>query len=515
MSAPAVEPVDLDAMETAAMVDDISLDRELAARSLREYVEMAWPYVEPSQPFSSNWHIDAMCDVLEACKRQEILRLVMNVPPGVGKSLIGSILFPSWIWSDWPGGKVISASYGADLAEGFALRSRGLMESHWWRARWGHQMTPNKSMWSKSDYRNKQGGMRLSVGASTGVVGQHGHIQVADDPHKPQDITGVAALSKGNLEKTQTWWQETMATRVVDRGSAVRIIIMQRLHENDIAGLSLVEGGYHHLCLPMEYEPKFASLPSPEEPKAQPCPIKKCKAKHNLDADPRTEPGELLDQARSPRPAVEGQKRELGKRGTSAQLEQRPSPAEGLIFKRTQIRYYRLADVPRMQRQMQSWDMTFKETKKGSFVVGQVWGQHMADFYLLDQVRERMGMSDTCKAVRALTKKWPKAYKKLVEAKANGEAVVDMLRKEITGFKLINPEGGKESRANAVEPMFDSGNVFLPHPEEAPWVLEYEEELLAFPFAAYDDQVDTTTQALTNMRRGSHARLAQAMQNGH
>ncbi len=508
--------LDLDAMETAQMVDDISLDRELTARSLREYIEMAWPHVEPSQPFRANWHVDAMCDVLEACKRQEILRLVINVPPGVGKSLISTVLFPTWLWSDWPGAKLITASYGADLAEGFAIRSRGLMESPWWKGRWGHQMTPNKSMWSKSDYRNKQGGMRLSVGASTGVVGQHGHIQIADDPHKPQDVTGVAALSKANLEKTKTWWNESMATRVVDRSTAVRIIIMQRLHESDIAGLALAEGGYHHLCLPMEYVPKFSSFPSAEEPDAQSCPIKNCKAIHDLDADPRTEPGELLDPLRSDRAAVETQKRDLGSaRAIASQLAQSPAPAEGLIFKRSQIRYYRRAEMPKMQRQLQSWDMTFKETKKGSFVVGQAWGQVRADFYLLDQVRQRMGMSDTCKAVKAFTVKWPKAYKKLVEAKANGEAVVDMLRKEIPGFKLINPEGGKESRAHAVEHLFEGGNVYLPHPEEAPWVIGYEEELLAFPFAAYDDQVDTTTQALTNMRRGSHARLAAAMQNGH
>ena len=101
MSAIATEPdFDLEAMETAAMVDDIALDRELAARSLREYIEMAWPYIEPSQPFRPNWHIDAMCDVLEAAKRGEIRRFVINVPPGVGKSLICSMLFPTWLWTD-------------------------------------------------------------------------------------------------------------------------------------------------------------------------------------------------------------------------------------------------------------------------------------------------------------------------------------------------------------------------------------------------------------------------------
>ena len=238
-------------------------------------------------------------------------------------------------------------------------------------------------MWSAPDYRNKQGGMRLSVGAATGVVGQHGHIQLADDAHKPQEVTGVASLSKGNLEKTATWWDQAMSTRVVDRDASVRGIIMQRLHENDIAGRALAAGGYHHLCLPMEFVPKHYSMPSPEEPTARPCPIKSCRSSHNLNADPRTDPGELLDPGRSDRAAVDAQKRDLGSaRAIASQLAQTPAPAEGLIFKRDHTRYWRKADLPKMQLMIQSWDMTFKETKKGSWVVGQVWGRHFADFYV-------------------------------------------------------------------------------------------------------------------------------------
>lgn len=510
----AVAAVDAyDAYDTAALQDEIGLDRELSARSFREYVELAWPYVEPAQPFVGNWHIDSMCDVLEACKRQEILRLVLNVPPGVGKSLVGSVLFPTWVWTDWAGAKLITASHGEDLAKSFSVRSRGLMESLWWRSRWGHQMTPNKSMWSATDYRNKQGGMRYAVGAATGVVGQHGHIQIADDPHKPQDIIGPIGLSKGNLEKSRVWWAEAMATRVVDRATAVRILIMQRLHENDLCGLELAAGGYHHLCLPMEYVPKFNSLPSVEEPEAQPCPIKKCKATHDPKADPRTEPDELLDPTRSPRHAVESEKRALGKRGEAGQLAQLPSPAEGAIFKRSQIRYYRRAELPRrFGRTIQSWDMTFKEAGS-SFVVGQVWGQFHADCYLLAQVRDRWGMSGTCEQVKLLTLRFPKAHKKLVEAKANGHAVVDTLKSTISGLTLVEPDGGKEARANAVEPIFDSGNVWLPHPEEEPWIEDYVDELLAFPAAKNDDQVDTTTQALHYLRRGNLNRLRAAMAN--
>lgn len=504
----------VDPADYSMLQDDIGLDRELASRSFREYVELAWPQVEPSQPFVGNWHIDSICDVLESVKLLEILRLIVNVPPGVGKSLLVSVLFPSWLWTIAPGTKVLSGSYNEDLAKRDTLRSRTLMESPWWRARWGHQMQPNKAAWASGEYRNKQGGLRKAVGVATGVTGEHGHVQIVDDPHKPYDISGPADTSKASLKKVSTWWSQTMSTRFVERSTGARIIVMQRLHEGDLSGLMLAEGGYHHLCLPMMYEPKVASFPTKANPEHRPCPIKKCKSTHDPDHDPRTESGELLDKIRSPAKAVATQRRELGSHGAAAQHDQIPGPADGSIFKKHQFRYYRKADLPkRFQRQIQSWDMTFKKTDSGSWVVGQVWGQIGADCYLLDQVRERMGMSATCAAVRKLSLKWPKAHKKLVEAKANGEAVVDTLKGELTGLTLVNPDGGKEARANSVEPVWESGNVWIPHPEEQPWAGDFEEEVLGFPAVVHDDQVDTMTQAVHFLRRHGLNRLRAAMAN--
>jgi predicted phage terminase large subunit-like protein len=289
----------------------------------------------------------------------------------------------------------------------------------------------------------------------------------------------------------------------------------------------LLDDEYTHLCLPMAYAPKFspgsfARFPGDED--ARECPVKTCVAQHRehlapdddgkvRKVDPRTEAGQLLDPVRKPADVVARLRRELGSRGAAAQLDQTPSPSEGAIFKRHQIRYYRRADLPTMQKLVQSWDMTFKQAGS-SFVCGQVWGQHKADSYLLDQVRDKWGFSGSVSAVKALTVKWPKARKKYVEAKANGNAVVDHLQSEISGFELVEPEGGKEARANACEPQFESGNVWLPHPDEAPWVVEYVEELLGFPAVVNDDQVDTTTQALVKLYDNHLQRLRRAMQSG-
>jgi predicted phage terminase large subunit-like protein len=524
--------------ESLSLVDgsvDVDIDREIAARSLRQYVEIAWPHVEPAVPFAPNFHVDAICDHLEAVKRAEIDRLVMNVPPGVGKSLLACVFFPSWCWTDWPGAKFITASYGEDIAKRDSLRSRNLVESQWWRERWGHQMTPNRSQWAAANYRNRQGGFRLAVGVAGGVTGEHGNVQLVDDPLKPLEVTGKLAVSKAALEKCDTWWDQTMPTRLVDAAVArvaARLIIMQRLHEADLAGRMLKDRGYVHLCLPMEYEPKYAPGSFgrfPElvgtEDAPRPCVIDGCKAEHRIHlnepdedgepllVDPRTEPGELLVPDLKPRDAVERTKRELGSRGAAAQLEQRPTPAEGSIFKRSGIRHYRRAELPKLQRLIQSWDMNFKKTESGSFVVGQVWGQAGADCYLIYQFRDRVGFSATKAAVKATTVMYPKAHKKFVEAKANGDAVVDDLRNDISGFEMVEPEGGKEARANAVEDLWAGGNVWLPHTDEAPWVLEFIEEVTAFPGAATDDQVDCMTQALVKLRRNNLDRLRRAMGN--
>lgn len=510
---------------------DVDIDRELSARRLVDYVEIAWSHVEPAVAFQNNFHVGSICDHLEAVKSGEIDRLLMNVPPGAGKSILACVLFPTWCWTDWPESKIISASFDDAIVKRDALRSRTLIESPWWRARWGHRVTPNKAQWASTHYRNKEGGFRYGVTVGSTPAGEHGNIHLVDDPIKPLDVSGKVTVTKASLEKAWLWYTQTMPTRMVDKATAkvsARVLIMQRLHQLDPAGRVLEEAGYVHLCLPMEYEPRFspgsfARFPGEE---TQECVIKKCKAEHReyltepdddgnrVLLDPRTEVGELLNPERKTRKAVEVLKRELGARAAAAQLRQSPSPQEGSIFKTTGIRYYHKKNLPkRFHKVVQSWDMTFKETLSGSYVCGQVWAQKGADCYLLSQRRERWGMSDTLQQVREMTVEFPKANKKYVEDKANGSAVVDVLSKDISGFELINPEGGKESRANAIEPMWESGNIWLPHPDEAPWIEDFVEEFLAFPAGANDDQVDCASQALVKLKLRSIERLKQAMAN--
>jgi predicted phage terminase large subunit-like protein len=215
---------------------------------------------------------------------------------------------------------------------------------------------------------------------------------------------------------------------------------------------------------------------------------------------------------------IESLKVSLGSYAAAGQLQQRPSPSGGGLIKRHWFRYWqprganlppvsvRLPDgtvtfitaveVHRVDEQIQSWDCAFKDLNTSDYVVGQVWARLGAAFFLGDQVRGRMDCPTTVKAVRELSEKWPSTLAKLIEDKANGSAVIQMLARDIVGLLPVNPQGGKVARAAAVSPLIEAGNVYLPHPLYAPWVNDFIEECAAFPNGAHDDQVDAMTQAL-------------------
>jgi predicted phage terminase large subunit-like protein len=290
-----------------------------------------------------------------------------------------------------------------------------------------------------------------------------------------------------------------MSTRVNDPKTAARVVVMQRCHQQDLSGHLLEEGGWEHLCLPAEYEGSS-------------------RATSIGFADPRLEHGELLWQERFGTPEIESLKRSLGSYAAAGQLQQRPSPAGGGLFKRHWFRYFQprganlppvivqlpngtqisivVVEVPqRVDEQIQSWDCTFKNLDSSDFVVGQVWARVGPAYLMGDQIRARMDCPDTVKAVRELSQRWPATLAKLIEDKANGSAVIQMLQHEIPGILPVNPEGRKVARAAAVSPLIE-GNVYLPHPLYAPWVNDFIEECAAFPNGAHDDQVDAMTQAL-------------------
>jgi predicted phage terminase large subunit-like protein len=450
------------------------IDQELAMRQLREFVLQAWAVVEPSTAFVPGWHLDAICEHLEAVTRGQIHRLLISMPPRHMKSLAVSVFWPCWEWITHPERRWLFCSYAAGLAIRDSVKCRRIVDSPWYRRLWGDRLVLTGDQNEKSRFENDKAGYRIAIGVGGAATGEGGDRVVVDDPHNVREAESDT-VRQGVLD----WWDQVMSTRLNDPKTGAMVIVMQRVHENDLAGHVLQQGGYEQLKLPAEYEGDRVMTSIGW-------------------SDPRTEPGELLWPQRFGREEVEGLKRSMGSYAAAGQLQQRPSPAEGGILKRHWWKFYREAPA-KFTEVIQSWDCSFKDTSASDFVVGQVWGRVGADKYLLDQIRGRMDCPATVQAVKRLTGQWPRAHGKLVEDKANGPAVIAMLQHEIAGLIAVNPEGGKMARAAAVSPQIEAGNVYLPDPNVAPWVTGFIEECAAFPNGAYDDQVDAMSQALVRL----------------
>lgn len=442
---------------------------------LSEFVKLSWPLIEASK-LHWNWHIGAICEHMQAVIDGEINNLVINVPPGSSKSTTVSVLAPAYSWAIKPYFRWIAASYSSQLSTRDARRMRDVVSSEWFRERWpkGHATDLQRIL----RFMNNSGGERLSTSVGSVATGFHGHGHICDDPLKPADVQEARTTSlRAKLESVLEWWNTTMSSRAVDLATLRRVIIMQRLHELDLAG-QMIERGYEPLILPMEYNPKI-----------------------QIEADPRTEPGELLDPVRFPRDAVERLKEDLGPEGAAAQLDQSPVPPGGGLFKEEYFaKRWTYDSLPNDLILIQSWDLRFKDdAERGSFVVGQVWGYQAQspDMYLLEQVRGRWSYAETREKFREVCRRWPRCTVKLVENKANGPALKSDLEQDVGGIELADPLGDKTQRANVAEPHWRSGRVWIPAEES--WVEEFVREHMRFPRYKTDDQVDAASQAIAYM----------------
>lgn len=476
---------------------------------LTDFVRRAWPYVEPNIPYLHNWHIDVIADHLEAVTWGQIQNLIINIPPRYMKSTLIAVCWQPWVWSFREWSKWLFFSHSKTFATRDNAKSRRLINSPFYREL-APQVVLSEEQNTKARYENTQGGLRAALGVG-GATGDGGDFLVGDDLLNIED-----RHSKAMREAANEFWSTTVATRNNTERTG-KVIICQRLHERDIVGHlkeKEQEGAEHYdvLVIPAEYEPhgKYPVTAVPWQ-------------------DPREDDGDLLWPGRFGRDAVDSLKRSLGG-DSSALLQQRPSPASGAIFKKYWWRFWyppgnkmppvrvSLPDgsthdcpvmelpVDELRSHTQSWDTAFKDGDGSAFVVGQVWAKTRADRFLLDQTRRKMDTPATIAAVRSLSEAWPQAKRKLIEDKASGPAVMQTLRRELAGILAVNPKGDKVQRAHAVTPECEAGNVYLPHPQVAPWVWDLIDEAARFPNGEYADQVDAMTQALNYLANAGWSR---------
>ena len=483
----------------------IQLDREIIAEGgLAEFVKLAWHLVEPGE-LKWNWHLDVVCQHLEAVSRGEIKNLLVLLPPGTMKSLLVSSFYPAWEWTFKPETKWIYCSYAQNLSNKNAKHHRDIVQSKWFQDRWGSKCNITRDTTKQVQmFENAQHGFRFSTAVGAGVTGRHANRLVFDDLLKAQ-----VAYSSDTLDRANDYWFNTMATRQADANTTSKIGIMQRLHTHDTAQLC-IDKGYTVVSLPMEFNPRTPckfSIPITSEDFYEP-----------FTEDPRIEEGELLWEDRFSREAVEDLKQSLGPLGTAAQLDQTPIAAGGTIFKVDDFKQFwgsnPHTEIPHDAKWIMSADCTFEDEKTAinpDYVVIQVWASKGPNFYLIDQVRKKMDIIATCQAIESLQIQYPKITSTHIEKKANGAAVIRILSETISGLKPYPPKGqpmpGKVERANAIQPLM--GNVWLPSGKI--WMDDFIKELLAFPLSRHDDQVDACSMSLDILHKPGRSRYLAAL----
>lgn len=477
-----------------------SIAREKAIRSLAEFTRQAWPIIEPGVPLVDNWTIDVIAEHLEAVARGQLRRLVIAIPPGFMKSTLMSVMFPAWIWTWRPTYRSIFASYDKALGVRDSLKARAVVRSDWYRENFARgaarpwRISPDQDM--KTLWQNSRGGFRQSVVVLKGGTGHRADGIFVDDAMSVEQ-----SYSRPHREAVIRWFDKTMSSRLTDLASGVFVVTGQRLHRLDLSG-HCIRSGYAYLAIPQEYDPRRSSSVVGR-------------------GDPRKEQGALAFPAKFPAAELEEQYRKLGSAGKAAQHQQDPVAEGGNLFQRGWWRFWRHDGAPpmdpatrpegcsrepavilpaRFEMEGLSLDCTFRKTDDGSGVALQVWAAVGADRFLLYRSWARRSFTETVEELRAIAARFPGATWKWVEAKANGDAVMSLLEHEIAGLIPVEPEGGKEARAHACTAEVQSGNCYLP--EHEPWIGEYVDAMGDFPKGEQDDDVDATTQALTQMRGG-------------
>jgi predicted phage terminase large subunit-like protein len=447
--------------------------REKQERSLPEFIGNAWPVIEPGTEYIDSWHIHLIAEYLQAVDIGQVKRLLINIPPRHMKSIGVTVCYPAWTWTREPHKRFIKASYSDILSRKHNIMCRDIISSPWYQGNWGDKFALKTDMNRQNEFENSENGLMYSTSVGGTLTGYGADIIIIDDPQDP-----LMAYSEAGRAATINFFTRKLQSRLNNAITGAIIIIMQRLHERDLTGYILSEQlGYDYLCLPAEAEQKTV-ITFPISGK-----------------EIVREPGDILNEKRFPRETLNDLKKVMGSVEYAGQYQQKPAPAEGIIFKREWMSQF-YTELPANATLIQTWDLPFTKSEASAKCAGIVMANKGAEIYIVDVVNEKMEFTESVAAIRTLTGKYPKARAKVIENKANGPAIVSLLKKEIPGMVEFNPKGGKEERARSVTPYFEAGNIYFPNPATHPWVNDYILDLLNFPNGMYKDTVDATVQGI-------------------
>ncbi len=458
-------------LDAARIPSQAAVGREICRRNFSEFIKRAWPTIEPSTEYLHNWHIDLIGEHLSQIP-DKTTRLCINIPPRYMKSIEATVMWPVWLWTIDPSLRFLFCSYSAELSVKHSVDRRTIIRSPWFQERWGHAVKLRDDQDTKKEFANTAGGFMLSTSVGGSATGRGGDIIVIDDPINPDQ-----SMSDAERKNANDWLSITLTTRLNDKTRGAIVLVMQRLHTDDPTASMMKGGGWEHIKLPCPAT-EDTSITFPVSGR-----VKEVKTGDPLW--PERENTEQLDI----------QHVRMGSWAFAGQYLQRPSPLGGGIIKRDWFKFYDpdTLDMSSIPRIINSWDLTFK--KEGSSRVGgQAWGARGPDRFLLDRVFRDMSFLDSVQAILDMKIRHPRTQGIVIEDKANGPAVMNVLEGKVTGVVPFDPQGTKIERLQAVSPQVESGNIYLP--KGAPWLEEFLEEVCNFPATTYDDQVDPMTQAL-------------------
>lgn len=462
----------------SSLPSEIELDRAISAQSFAGFVRAAWHVLEPVSPLKWGWSLDAICDHLEAVTAGEVKRLLINVPPGCMKSLLVGVLWPAWEWgpNGRPGTRYLGTAHKQDLAVRDNLKCRRLIQSQWYQDRWPIKLTGDQN--AKTKFENDATGFREAM-AFTSMTGSRGDRVLLDDP-----LSVDHANSEADLKAAELTFTEALPTRVNNDESAI-VVIMQRLNEKDTSGIIIKRDlGYTHLCLPMRFEAE-----------------RRCVTSIGF-RDPREQDGELLFPERFPEATVKALEKTMGSYAAAGQLQQRPAPREGGMFKKAWFPIVRA--VPAGTKFVRGWDLAATEGA-GDWTAGvKIGRQKNGRFIIVDVVRDQKSAAGVERLLVNTTSQDGYLCEQSLPQDPGqaGKQQASYYIGKLAGYTAhaTTESGDKETRANPLSAQAEAGNVDV---LEGPWNDVFFDELCVFPNGEHDDQVDGASRAFNTLAIGS------------
>lgn len=465
----------------------------LAEKKLRNYIEQAWPILEPKQKFIGNWHIDCLCDHLEAVTQGHILRLLINMPPRHMKSLTVSVFWPTWEWGpgNTPQTRWLFSSYAQHLSTRDSVKCRRLITSPWYQQNWGDRYYLVGDQNEKTRYENNRTGYRVATSVGGMGTGEGGDRIIVDDPHNV-----LEGESDAQRNSVLAWWDESMSTRGNDPIRSARVIVMQRVHERDLSGHVLAEErGYVHVCLPARYSGKNR--------------IKTNVPLANPWKDPRSKEGEPLWKKRYGEKALAELTKDMTEYSIAGQLQQEPTPRGGGMFKRENLRVVKAFRPDAVEKMVRYWDKAGTQDggKRTAGVLMAKLKPGFVDygFIVLDVKKGQWSAGKRELIIKDVAEFDGKAVEVWVEQEpgSGGKESAESTIKNLAGFVVHADRvtGSKESRAEPFAAQIEIRNVvFL----DGDWTKGYMDELEKFsPGSAFKDQVDASSGAFAKLNVAS------------